>query len=104
MKGDSFYFMLFDIVIVIAFTYLDHIAFLKCMFIIFLMIIPTVFIFHFRLMGPDYPLSQNYIHLMKSVLIAGTLYLFSRFILNAMRDIEKSGVTFDAIMETTPSY
>ncbi|MDR1176811.1 MAG: response regulator [Treponema sp.] len=104
MKGDPFYFMLFDVVIVIAFTYLDHIAFLKYMLIAFLMIVPALFIFHFRLLGPDYPLSQNYIHLANSALIAGILYIFSRFILNAMRDIEKSGVTFDAIMETTPSY
>ncbi|MDR1445423.1 MAG: response regulator [Treponema sp.] len=104
MKGDPFYFMLFDVVIVIAFTYLDHIAFLKYMFITFLMIVPVLFVFHFRLLGPNYPISQNYIHLMHSVLISGILYVFSRFILNTMRDIEKSGVTFNAIMETTPSY
>ncbi|MDR2305061.1 MAG: response regulator [Treponema sp.] len=104
MKGDPFYFILFNIAIVIAFTYLDHVAFLKYMLVAFFIIVPIVFIFHFHLLGTDSPFNQNYIHLINSAFIAGILYIFSRFILNAMRNIEKSGITFDAIMETTPSY
>jgi signal transduction histidine kinase/ActR/RegA family two-component response regulator len=102
MRGDMFYFFLIILNMMVAFLYLEHKSFLN--FFLLTDILLAVLVFNFPLLGFNMPTQIATVGLLVYSFMGALQYFFLRFLLNIISDVERSGITFDALMGTTFSY
>ncbi|MDR2662486.1 MAG: response regulator [Treponema sp.] len=103
LKGDPLYPFLVTIDMMIAFCYLDYGAFLKFQILSSAVLIIVLLFLRYHLGGP----TSRYIEVAGVItyIICGfLLYFFARFLLKIIVDVERSGITFASLMETTFSF
>ncbi|MDR0877861.1 MAG: response regulator [Treponema sp.] len=104
LDGNHIYFFILIFGSVISFTYLDHIGLLIFLFITDIIILPLMLFFNVNLIGSAYPSTISFFGFASFNLISLVLLLYSRLIAQVIKQMEKSGTTFQTIMNTTPAY
>jgi CheY-like chemotaxis protein len=101
--GDQFYFFLILADMIMAFLYLNYKSFLRFLLISDLCILLPL-VFKFPLLGNEMPQYIIPVGILTFNVVGLLLFFFSRFLLNIIYDVERSGITFDALMGTTFSF
>ncbi|MDR1950053.1 MAG: response regulator [Spirochaetaceae bacterium] len=104
LRGDELYFYLLLICLIITFTYLDGRKLLLYLVITNVILIPLMFFPELSILGPGFTKFQHWSALAIHDFAGILLYVYSRYFTGIMGAIEKSGLTFETIMQTTPSY
>ena len=104
MQGDILYFFLILVALGTALCYMDHKSFLKFLVVSDISLFFLVVVFRYPILGTTAPLYLIHIGFTVFLIIGFLLYFFSRFFLETVIEVEKSGITFDSLMETTFSY
>jgi signal transduction histidine kinase/CheY-like chemotaxis protein len=104
LGGNHIYFFILIISSAISFTYLDYIGLIVYLGIADIIILPLLLILQINLMGSGYPSVINFFGFIVFNFIGFLLLIYSRFISQMIKRTEKSGTTFQTIMNTTPSY
>jgi len=102
--GDFLYFYLIFIDLATALCYLDHRGLLKFLGISTISLFFLLVVFRYPISGPGFPEYMNYTGFLVFLLIGFLLYSFSKFFIESVIEVEKSGITFTSLMETTFSY
>jgi signal transduction histidine kinase/CheY-like chemotaxis protein len=103
LKGDSLYPFLTIIDMMIAFCYLDYRAFLKFQLFSSAVLVIVLLILQYPLAGNVYR-HVEVAGVITYIICGFLLYFFARFFLKIIADVERSGITFTAFMETTFSF
>jgi signal transduction histidine kinase/CheY-like chemotaxis protein len=102
--GTRSFFLFLDFVTAISFIYLDEMGLFIYMAVSNVFFILCTLWFRINLLGPAFSLEQQALDFIVFDIIGCLLFACSRFMTGATKAIEKSGLTFETIMETTPSY
>ncbi|MCL1928295.1 MAG: ATP-binding protein [Treponema sp.] len=102
--GDFLYFFLLFIDLATALCYLEHKGFLKFFGISTVSLFFLLVVFRYPILGSGIPGYMNYTGLLAFLLMGFLLYSFSRFFIESVVEVEKSGITFNSLMATTFSY
>jgi signal transduction histidine kinase/CheY-like chemotaxis protein len=102
--GDRLYFVIIIAWEVVCFTYLRPRGMLLFMGISNIVLIPLVFFFRFNLLGPEFPLFQEFAEFFTFDFIGLLLYSISLMLRRRFLDIDKTRRTFETVLEITPGY
>jgi signal transduction histidine kinase/DNA-binding response OmpR family regulator len=104
MGGDPLYFYIILTNLTINLFFLDYKGSIKYIIISGISMFFLLVVFKYPIMGSLVPLYLNYVGLVAYIIISFLLCFFCYFFVNIMTKVEKSGVTFDSLMEKTFSY
>ncbi|GHV84482.1 hypothetical protein AGMMS50230_00900 [Spirochaetia bacterium] len=104
LGGDPFYFFLIITDMAIAFCYLEHKSFFKFLVFSGSCLVILLVVFQYPLMGQEMSFHVRIVGFAIYMLIGILFYGFSHFLIKALSEVERSGITFEALMEATFSY
>jgi signal transduction histidine kinase/CheY-like chemotaxis protein len=102
--GTRSLFLFLNFVTAISFIYLDEVGLFIYMAVSNMFFILCTVFFRINFLGPAFSLEQQTLDFIVFDIIGGLLFSCSHFMTGATKAIEKAGITFETIMETTPSY
>ncbi|MDR0600043.1 MAG: response regulator [Treponema sp.] len=104
LGGDRFYYFLIFINLIVNVSSVDGRSFLKAFVITSLILAALILVVQFPLLGEDGFVFAGEVTLAAYLLAGLFLYGFNRFLRNIVANVEKSGLAFNVLMETTVSY
>jgi PAS domain S-box-containing protein len=102
--GDSVFYFISTVILIIAFCYLEPRAFIKYAVISNILIAVMALLFRDLALGPRYPFYIALIGFIAHLLLSLILAVYCFFFIGLFKEINNSVSVFDAIMSTTSSY